>query len=87
MIISIGTSSLWVDFEASKASISLQISSVVTNLKGKKSEESLTSLILRTHAWEKVLIAFRSESSLKSDNMGRPILRTSAIFSKWSLNF
>ena len=37
--------------EASKARISLQISSIVTNLKEKQSEEFLASLILRTLAW------------------------------------
>ena len=41
--------SLWVAFEASKASISLQIYSIVTNLKRKQSEESLASLILKVH--------------------------------------
>ena len=44
-------SSLWVAFDASKANIALQISSIVTNLKEKQSEESLASLILRTLAW------------------------------------
>ena len=39
-------SSLWVTFEAFKASISLQKTSIVTNLKEKQSEESLVSLIL-----------------------------------------
>ena len=63
--------------------ISLQISSIVTNLKEKQSEESLGSLILRTLAWwEKVLIAFRMELSLKSDKMERSNLRVSTIFSK-----
>ena len=43
-------SSLLVAFEASKASISLQISSTVINLKEKQSEGSLASLILQTLA-------------------------------------
>ena len=48
-IILVGISSLRVAFEASKALISLQISSAVTNLKEKQSEVS-ASLILRTLA-------------------------------------
>ena len=76
-------SSLRVAFEASKARISLQISSIVTNLKEKLSEKSLASLILRTLAcWEKISIALRTGSSLESDNMGQSILRDSTIFSK-----
>ena len=41
LTILVGISSLRVAFEASKAHISLQISSVVTNLKEKQSEEFL----------------------------------------------
>ena len=86
-IILIGMLSLWVAFKASKARISLQISSIVTNLKEKQSEEFLASLILRTLAWwEKLSIALRTESSLKSDYIGRSILRVTTIFPKWSLN-
>ena len=71
LIIVVGMSLLWVAFEASKARISLQISSVVTNLKEKQSEEFLASLILRTLAWwENFSIALRTGSSLQSDNMG-----------------
>ena len=44
-MISVGMASLSVAFEASKAHISLQISSIVTNLKEKQSEEFLASLI------------------------------------------
>ena len=44
-MISVGMSSLWVAFEASKASISEQIFTIVTNLKEKQSEKSLVSLI------------------------------------------
>ena len=36
-------SSLWVVIEASKARVSLQISSIVTNLKEKQSEKFLAS--------------------------------------------
>ena len=73
--------------EASKARISLQISSIVTNLKEKQSEEFFGSLILRTLAWwEKFSVAFRTGSSLKSDSMGRSILRVFTVFSKRSLN-
>ena len=80
--------SFWLAFEASKASVFLQISSIVTNFKKKQSEESLASLILRTLTWsEKFSIAFRTGSSLKSDKMGRSILRVSTIVSQWSLNF
>ena len=43
-------SSLLVAFKASKARISLQISSIITNLKKKQSEEFLASLILTTLA-------------------------------------
>ena len=50
LIILVSMSSLLVAFEASKASISLQISSTVTNLKEKQSEGSLASLILQTLA-------------------------------------
>ena len=74
LIILVGMSSLWVAFEASKARISLQISSIVTNLKEKQSEEFLASLILRTLAWwEKFSTALRAGSSIKSDK-GRSIL-------------
>ena len=68
-------------FGASKASISLQMSSIITDLKGKQ----LVSLFLslRTLTWcEKFSVAFRMGSSLKSDCMGRSILRVSTIFSK-----
>ena len=83
----VGMSSLWVVIEASKARVSLQISSIVTNLKEKQSEEFLASLILRTLAWwEKFSIALRTGSSLKSDNARRSILRVSTILSKWSSN-
>ena len=79
----VGMLSLCAAFEASKARISLQISSIVTNLKEKQSEEFLASLILRTLAsWEKISIALRTESSLKSDYIGRPILRVTTIFPK-----
>ena len=58
LIILVGTSSLLVTFEASKTRISLQISSIVTSLKEKQSEEFLASLILRTLVWwEKFSIA------------------------------
>ena len=88
LIILVDMSLLWVAFEASNANISLQISSIVTNLKEKQSKESLAFLILRTIAWWKHFsIAFRTGSSLRSDKMGRSILRVSSIFSKWSLNF
>ena len=88
LIILVGMSLLWVAFQASNANISLQISSVVTNLKEKQSEESLASLIFRMLAWwEKFSIVFRTGSSLKSDKMGRSIVRVLTIFSKWSLNF
>ena len=50
LIILVGISSLSVAFEVSKAHISLQISSIVTNLKKKQSEEFLPYLILRTLA-------------------------------------
>ena len=50
MVDNFGMSSLWVASEASKAGISLQISSIVTNLKEKQSKEILASLILRTPA-------------------------------------
>ena len=87
MINLVGLSSLQVAFEAYKVRISLQISSTVTNLKEKQSEEFLAFLILRILAWwEKFSIALRTGSSLKSDNMGRSILRVSTIFSNWSLN-
>ena len=87
MINLVGLSSLQVAFEAYKVRISLQISSTVTNLREKQSEEFLAFLILRILAWwEKFPIALRTGSSLKSDNMGRSILRVSTIFSKWSLN-
>ena len=60
----------------------------IKGLKEKQPEESLASLILRTLAWwERFSIAFRTGSSLKSDKMGRSILRVSTFFSKWSLNF
>ena len=82
MINLVGLSSLQVAFEAYKVRISLQISSTVTNLKEKQSEEFLAFLILRILAWwEKFSIALRTGSSLKSDNMGRSILRVSTIFS------
>ena len=51
LIILVGRSSLSVAFDASKANVALQISSIVTNLKEKQSEESFASLILRTLAW------------------------------------
>ena len=87
MINLVGLSSLQVAFEAYKVRISLQISSTVTNLREKQSEEFLAFLILRILAWwEKFSIALRTGSSLKSDNMGRSILRVSTIFSNWSLN-
>ena len=83
LIILVGMLSFWLAFEASKASVFLQISSIVTNLKKKQSEESLASLILRTLTWsEKFSIAFRTGSSLKSDKMGRSILRVSTIVSQ-----
>ena len=44
-------SSFWVAFKASKASISLQISSIVTNLKKKQPEDIVASLILKALAW------------------------------------
>ena len=53
LTILVGMSSLWVAFEALKAGISLQISSIVTNLKEKHSEESIASLILKTLVWWK----------------------------------
>ena len=75
-------SSLSVGFEASKERISLQISSIVTNLKEKQSEEFLASLILkRLTRWEKFSITLRKVSSIKSYNVGRSILRVSTIFS------
>ena len=75
LTILVGMSSLWVAFEASKARISLHISSVVTNLKEKQSEDFVASLILRTLSWwEKFSIALRTGSSFKSDNMGQSIL-------------
>ena len=82
LVILVGMSSLSVGFEASKERISLQISSIVTNLKEKQSEEFLVSLILRRLTrWEKFSITLRTGSSLKSYNMGRSILRVSTIFS------
>ena len=52
---------LWIAFKAPNANISLQISSIVTKLKEKESEESIASLILRALAWwEKFSIAFRT---------------------------
>ena len=78
LIILVGMSLLWVAFEASKASISLQTSSIVTNVKEKQSEESLASLILKTLGrWKKFPIAFTMGWSLISDNMGRSVLRVS----------
>ena len=75
LTILVGMSSLWVAFEASKARISSHISSVVTNLKEKQSEDFVASLILRTLSWwEKFSIALRTGSSFKSDNMGQSIL-------------
>ena len=47
MINLVGLSSLQVAFEAYKVRISLQISSTVTNLREKQSEEFLAFLILR----------------------------------------
>ena len=87
-MISVGMSSLWVAFEASKASISEQIFTIVTNLKEKQWEKSLFSLISGPLAWwEKFTITFDSafksfRSSLKSDNMRRSILKVSKIFPK-----
>ena len=70
LIILVGMLSFCLAFEASKASVFLQISSIVSNLKEKQSEGSLASLILRTLIWlEKFSIAFRTGSSLKSDKM------------------
>ena len=77
-------SSLWVAFQASKARISLQISSIIANLMEKQSEEFLAFLILRTLAWwEKVSTALRTGSSLKSDNMGHSILRVFSQSDPW----
>ena len=68
----IATSSLWVAFEASKAGISLQISSMVTNLKEMQSDGFLARFILRTlGCWEKLSISLSAGSSLKTRyNMG-----------------
>ena len=66
--------------EESGASISLQISSIVTNFKNKQSKEFLACLILKTLAcWEKLSAILRADSLLKSDNVGRSILGVSAI--------
>ena len=46
----VGMSSLWVAFETSKVSVSLQIPSLVTNLKEKQSEEFFACSILKTLA-------------------------------------
>ena len=81
-------SSFWVIFEASQASISLQISFIVTNLKQNQSEGFLAYSILRTLVClEKFSMVLKTESSLESDNMGRSILRVSTIFSEWSQFF
>ena len=66
LVILVGLSSLWVAFEVSKASISLQISSPGTDSKEKQSEEFLASLALKTPAWwEEFLIAFKTGLSVK----------------------
>ena len=83
LIILVGVSSILAAFEASRASISLQISTIVTTFMEIQSEESLASLFLRTLAWWGTFsIAFRTGSSHKSDNMGRSILIVPRIFSK-----
>ena len=80
--------SLWVALEAYKANIYLQTFSIVTKLKEKQSKKFLPCLILRTLACrEKFSMVLRTGLSPKSDNMGGSILRASAVFSKWFLNF
>ena len=66
----------------SMANISLENSSLITNLKEKQSDEFLGCLILRTIAcWEIFAMALKTGSSIKSD-MTRSFLRVSTISTK-----